>query len=466
MSDGLEVSELKLSEALRDNEDFRIDSEYFKKINLKSLKQIERLDFKYVNNFASVTDGIHESVDYCSNSGINLISATSPRENLFDLSANAQICEEQHMRNPRTALRVGDVVVSSVGTIGNCATVNETILPANSDRHVGIIRISRDFRPHYLSTFLVGKYGRFQTIREATGNVQLNLFIYRIRKLKVPKLSFDFQTRIESAVQDGRRTFEESNALFAEAETFLLSELGFTHWLPTEENVAVKGFSQSFASSGRLDAEYYHPEKQQILDWLTGLRGKSIGDHFTSVYDVLNPVAANPKESVCNYDLDDALPFYLTPKESTPVYELGSTKKRFKQGDVLISRLRSYLREIAVADLPEIENCVGSSEFIVLRPKNAAIPPELLLVYLRSIPVQRILRWCQSGSNHPRFMEQDLLSIKLPDKLLAAQTKIQQAVRKGISVGRESQRLLDAAKRAVEIAIEQNEEAAFKWLEQ
>jgi hypothetical protein len=35
-----------------------------------------------------------------------------------------------------------------------------------------------------------------------------------------------------------------------------------------------------------------------------------------------------------------------------------------------------------------------------------------------------------------------------------------------ISVGRESQHLLDAAKRAVEIAIEQNEDAALKWLEQ
>jgi hypothetical protein len=59
-----------------------------------------------------------------------------------------------------------------------------------------------------------------------------------------------------------------------------------------------------------------------------------------------------------------------------------------------------------------------------------------------------------------------LLSIKLPDKVLGAQAKIQQAVRKAIDVGRESQRLLGAAKRAVEIAIEQNEATALKWLNQ
>jgi restriction endonuclease S subunit len=91
---------------------------------------------------------------------------------------------------------------------------------------------------------------------------------------------------------------------------------------------------------------------------------------------------------------------------------------------------------------------------------------QLLLVYLRSVPVQRILKWCQSGSNHPRFMEEDLLSIKLPDKLLSKQEKLVQAVRKAISVGRESERLLDIAKHAVEIAIEQNEAAALRRLNQ
>jgi hypothetical protein len=59
-----------------------------------------------------------------------------------------------------------------------------------------------------------------------------------------------------------------------------------------------------------------------------------------------------------------------------------------------------------------------------------------------------------------------LLSIKLPDKVLGAQAKIQQAVWKAIDVDRESQRLLGAAKRAVEIAIEQNEATALKWLNQ
>lgn len=210
---GLEISELKLSEVLHDNEDFRTESEYFGKSNLEKLVVLESKGFDYVGDFAFVTDGIHESIDFCLESNVNLISAKSPKENYFDLSSNYHISKEQHEKNTRTALKVGDVIVSSVGTIGNCAVVDETILPANSDRHVGIIRTKENYLPHFLSTFLLGKYGRFQTLRELTGNVQLNLFIYRIRKLKIVKLSFDFQMRIERLVKAAHEKLEQSKRL-------------------------------------------------------------------------------------------------------------------------------------------------------------------------------------------------------------------------------------------------------------
>ena len=56
------------------------------------------------------------------------------------------------------------------------------------DRHVGIIRIRKDAEvdPFYLAAFFNCSYGRFQTWRESTGNVQLNLFIEKINELLVP----------------------------------------------------------------------------------------------------------------------------------------------------------------------------------------------------------------------------------------------------------------------------------------
>lgn len=133
-----------------------------------------------IGDFCDVTDGIHTSIDYDEESCVNLISATSPRENYFDLSRNAKISEKAHKDNPRTALRLHDVVLSTVGTIGNCAVVDQSVLPANSDRHVGIIRVKKEYSPYVVSAYLLSKYGRMQTFRETTGNVQPNLFLYNL----------------------------------------------------------------------------------------------------------------------------------------------------------------------------------------------------------------------------------------------------------------------------------------------
>ncbi|MBQ3689738.1 MAG: restriction endonuclease subunit S [Bacteroidales bacterium] len=258
---GLEVSEVRFSEL---NNEHRIDAEYFSKENLAGIKRLSDFGTFQIGDIAEVTDGIHTSIDYDENSRVNLISATSPKENVFDLSRGAFISEKAHAENPRTALRKNDVIISTVGTIGNCAVVDDSILPANSDRHVGIIRIKDDYSPYILSTFLLSKYGRMQTLRESTGNVQLNLFIYKLRELQIPDFSTDFQSQIESLVKSAHEKLSESKSLYAQAEDTLLSELGLKNWQPKNENINVKTLSESFLSSGRLDAEYYQSKYDEI----------------------------------------------------------------------------------------------------------------------------------------------------------------------------------------------------------
>lgn len=84
-------------------------------------------------------------------------------------------------------------------------------------------------------------------------------------------------------------------------------------------------------------------------------------------------------------------------------------KKILNLGVLVVSRLRSYLKEIAVVLDSGDTMLVGSTEFIVLRPKDGAISPDVLMVYIRSKYVQTILKWCQNGSNHLRFHEDEIL---------------------------------------------------------
>jgi len=460
---GLEISELKLSEVLHDNEDFRTDSEYFSKSNLEKLAVLESKGFDYVGNFAFVTDGIHESIDFCLESNINLISAKSPKENYFDLSSNYHISKEQHEKNTRTALKVGDVIVSSVGTIGNCAVVDETILPANSDRHVGIIRTNESYLPHFLSTFLLGKYGRFQTLRESTGNVQLNLFIYRIRKLKIAKLSFDFQTRIEKLVKAAHEKLEQSKRLYAEAESLLLGELGLRDWQPSSENVAVKSFKESFVASGRLDAEFFqlkYDELDKILKTheSTNLRSLisnySTGFPFDSGSYVKNGINLIRINNIKKGELD------LSNVATIPIEDSKlSPKDIVKENDLLLSMSGT------------IGNCCKVPKGIkaiinqrILRFSVENFNDDALALIINSPIVRMQLERIGTGAVQTNISSGDIFKLQIPLLDKTFQQQISSMIQECFTFKVESKLLLELAKRGVELAIEQNEQAALELI--
>ena len=152
-------------------------------------------------------------------------------------------------------------------------------------------------------------------------------------------------------------------------------------------------------------------------------------------------------------------------KQPTDVELIASTKKVIQAGDLVVSRLRSYLKEIAVVLPSDNMRMVASSEFIVLRPRAESFPTEVLMVYLRSVLPQVVFKWSQDGSNHPRFNEKELLALPVPHMEEGTQEAIKAAVLASRQAKQRATQLLDAAKRAVEIAIEESEDAALAHLQ-
>jgi len=199
-------------------------------------------------------------------------------------------------------------------------------------------------------------------------------------------------------------------------------------------------------SKERIDAEYYHPEKKQTQIRLSTFSGNAIEEYFVPIREIYTPDTSDDA-IVLNFDLTDALNPILTEAVQTVVAgELGSSKKQFRKGDIVISRLRSYLKEIAIVDTETNRKVFGSSEFIVLRPKSS-VNSELLLAYLHTNAVQTILKWSQDGSNHPRFQEEEFLSIKLPDTVIGQQEKVKDLTRQAIKSHRQSIQLYAEAER-------------------
>ncbi len=85
------------------------------------------------------------------------------------------------------------------------------------------------------------------------------------------------------------------------------------------------------------------------------------------------------------------------------------------------------------------------------------------MIYLRSPLPQLVFKWSQDGSNHPRFDEKELLRLPVPRVLIEQASDYVKAVRAMIAERERATQLLDAAKRAVEIAIEDSEAAALVY---
>ena len=181
----LEAVEIKLSDLKIENEYFRIDSEFFKKTFVELDKKMRIKECYKISDIAIVTDGEHGSPILDDNSNIVYLSGNNILENMINFDDVRYCALELHNKNLRSALIYENVLMSIVGTVGRAAVFNKNII-GNTDRNVATIKkLNECFNPYYLSTFLNCKYGKFQTKRFSTGNVQPLLNLLQVKNMRV-----------------------------------------------------------------------------------------------------------------------------------------------------------------------------------------------------------------------------------------------------------------------------------------
>lgn len=443
------------------NAEHRYEAEYFSKQNLHMFETLYSMKYRLIGDFCDVTDGIHTSIDYDDESPVRLISATSPRENYFDLSRNARISEKAHESNPRTALRLHDVILSTVGTIGNCAVVDERILPANSDRHVGIIRVNQDYSPYVVSTYLLSKYGRMQTFRETTGNVQPNLFLYKIREIVIPEFGDGLQKKVEKIAVEALEKRNNAQLKYLEAEDMLLDELEMKDWQPEKGSISIRSF-KDIKAAARIDAEYYQHKYDELFEKLNGYDCRPLGKIVT-VKKSIEPGSEAYQES--------GVPFYRVSnisKEGLTETDIFLDENKYfseelapKKDTILFSKDGS----IGIAyKVEEDMKAITSGALLHLTVTDSDVMPDYLTLVLNS-PVVKLQAEREAGGSiiqHWKPDEIEKVIIPVIDRFI--QERITVLVQESFSLRKDSRQLLESAKRAIEAAIEQGEETAIKLL--
>jgi hypothetical protein len=433
---------------------FRFDPEYYQPHYLSLHETLTKAQAVPIQQFAFVTDGIHGSPEWVDEGGVTYLSAKCVKDNFIDVSNAGKISSSQNSANPRTQARIDDVLITSVGTIGNAAVVDADILPANMDRHLGIIRVRADsgVDPYYLATFLNCEYGRFQSMRESTGNVQLNLFIEKIKTILVP--IGDHYNRVGLITQQAYQKRKEAHSLYQQAQTQLLESLGLYN-IDLSHQVAYTANFNDANRARRLDAEYFQPKHQRVLDVLrkTGTR---IQDVASLVKRRFNPSQQVPFQYI---EIGDIAGDGFAEHTSLMGEEAPSRAQWIVQpGDVITSTVRPIRRLSALIEEDQNE-FVCSSGFAVLRTRNIA--PELLFAYLRLPIFCEILDLFTTASMYPAISTTDLLQMPfaLPSDEGVCQ-EIVSLVQLSRKARHEASQLIDSAKHQVENLIQEIGQAA------
>ena len=181
-----------------------------------------------------------------------------------------------------------------------------------------------------------------------------------------------------------------------------------------------------------------------------------IGDVAEILRTTVNPKKEKETSRFLVLDTSDAQEGVVVCRKSvvTPM-DVGSTKKSVERGCIIVSRLRPYLRQVALVDneIPGWGENIGmlcSTEFFVLRSIDER-SISFLVPFLLSNPVQTVLAASQEGGHHPRFDQKTLIELPMPSALIGQREYTSAKVEKAIAMFRRYERLtselvLDAAK--------------------
>ena len=208
-----------------------------------------------------------------------------------------------------------------------------------------------------------------------------------------------------------------------------------------------------------LAPERYDPRRRRAENV-----GPCVGDFVHVRRDTVH-AKADPARKFLVFDTGDAKDGIITASKS-PVAgsQIRSAKKHIHPRQVIVSRLRPYLRQVAWVDLglqAEQEPLAGvregtsaelavaprkiepgidlicSTEFFVLESiDDASIA--FLVPFLLSTPVQAVLAAAQEGGHHPRFNERTLTTLPIPASLAERAKELSVRVEQAVTQAREA----------------------------
>jgi restriction endonuclease S subunit len=467
--DGLECKEINKSKLERT---LRIDSEFYSKRAIKVSNLLQSKSHDLLTTYVDVSDGNHMGIsDHFIDKGVPYYRGQDA--GAFFIENSNPICiDEQTFELPvmkRSHLKKGDVLLSIVGTIGSLSLVYSD-RRATCSCKLAILRPKDPQNAALLATFLRCKYGQAQISRFTRGAVQKGLILEDMDQLIVPVFGDKIIKAIKNMIQKAYQFQEEASECYKQAKATLMDKLGPV--LPQGGNaISVETFSNSFKKNGRIDAEYYQPKYDAYFSSLLQFKTTRLPDEFdvfknsgTNYADGISDIGVIKTKQLTNTGINvDGIESYFTNEVC------AQNKSTFiANNDVIFASMGvGSLGKVSLFSYDGDKQFVTDSTLRIYRAKEAAkVLPEVLFLFLQSaIGQELIYRYVVGSTGIINIYDDDMAKIPIPVLDTATQKDIAAKVQESFSLRRQSKQLLEYAKQAVEMAIEQGEGVALTWLE-
>ena len=465
--DGHEIVEVNLSAVERT---IRIDAEFYKKENIAVDSILSSWNKKSIADCFSVSDGNHMSItDSFCEIGIPYYRGQDIY-NLFIENASPLMIDRTTFDKPqmrRSHLKKGDIIMSIVGAIvGNSAMVTSS-KPATCSCKLAIMRSKNNgISPELLLVYIKTKYGQVQIQKFKRGAAQTGLLLEDFDQLFIPVFGEKFQKSISQLVHQVYECTQQAVLAYENAQSHLNNTIGLDSVLP-DNTISEKTFSSSFKKTGRLDAEYYQPKFDILFDKLSKLSNKRLGgdDGIANIKKSIEPGSDSYKdEGIPFVRVSDVSKYEITSPEIYLSHDVVENVASLfpKKDTILFSKDGS----VGIAyKLERNEDIITSGALLHLTVKNTSeVLPDYLTLVLNSLVVQMQAERDSNGAIIQHWKPSEIENVIIPILDMAKQKELAEMIQKSFALRRQSKQLLEYAKQAVQMAIEQGEDTALAWL--
>ncbi|AKB19530.1 restriction endonuclease subunit S [Methanosarcina sp. WWM596] len=461
----------------------RLDPEFYHPSHLHLEKLLTKREYSLLGDLCNLFDGPFGSTllaDSYSSYGVPALRMQNiTYRGLLNISNVEYISDDDADNLKKHIAYPGEVVVTKIGFLGY-----STVLPKDFERYFFRREITRikiknkkALNPYYLATFFNTKYGRQQALRFSSGTTRDRILLINQRQMIIPLFSSEFQTQIQDICKSAYSKIGSSKQKYIDAQNLLLEELNLSDWKPEHRLSFVKNYSD-IQQTDRLDAEYFQPKYDEIV---TAIKNYSSGwDTLGNLVFVKKCIEVGSdeysNEGIPFIRVSNLSPFEITeekyiseklyselaPDEQTGISFIKSKCNQPKKGEILFSKdatpgLAYFLSE-------EPQRMIPSSGILRLKQKNRRVNPDYLALVLNSIIVKEQINRDVGGSVIIHWRPDQVKEALIPILDDGKQNIIQKEVAESFNLRKESIYLLECAKKAVELAIKEDENSATIWL--